>query len=504
MDSLLPDGVTVPSSFLITTEAGVGSDIISTAIIQEHLSSSPSVPFEEQKILWLSLDNFVEDLRDSIDFVWLGDAYRIQFIDCYSSQIGIDSQERFHADPSNLPYLSMVTSRAISELNNGGRLLVFLDSLTSLIQKVGDRRSLEFFRTLAGKTRSISADLLTTLNRRVFSEATLATFLDVADLVIDLAVEDNESSAGKLRVRKARKVRHLLGWRNYKIDLERRTFHYQSVPSTASDEVSDAFELSPGNDGHGIDDMAGESLTNDRSRFNEPKGLSVSCEGPYCTFGGRAIMERERLAIFAEIMSTFARKYSDDLQVIARAIEKRQKKQASTDSTETLRDIGERVEKMDKICKLILEENRIQPNVCNASLDEVIQKALAASLIPTNVRVVREPNGSITLPMDASLVTRALAGVMEAAMDEMPDGGSVSIKDRREGDMAIIEVRNTGPGNWSDDLFPIFEPRNGWNPSGLGLLVARKFVEVHGGQLRIGGERGKGTTFTLRLPMTSS
>jgi len=215
-------------------------------------------------------------------------------------------------------------------------------------------------------------------------------------------------------------------------------------------------------------------------------------------------MERERLAIFAEIMSTFARKYSNDLQVIAHAIATKAKRDDTTDSAETLKDIGEQIEKMDKISKLILEENRIHPNVCNVSLDEVIQKALAASSIPTNVRVVREPNGSVTLPMDASLVTRALAGIMEAAIDEMPDGGSVSIKDHREEDMAIIEVRNTGAGNWNDDLFAIFEPRNGWNPSGLGLLVARKFVEVHGGQLRISGERGKGTTFTVRLPLTSS
>ncbi|HMK83208.1 MAG TPA: hypothetical protein VK503_05790, partial [Candidatus Bathyarchaeia archaeon] len=44
VDSLLPDGVPVPCSFLITAEPGSGNDIISTAIAKEHLSSSLSVP----------------------------------------------------------------------------------------------------------------------------------------------------------------------------------------------------------------------------------------------------------------------------------------------------------------------------------------------------------------------------------------------------------------------------------------------------------------------------
>jgi signal transduction histidine kinase len=332
----------------------------------------------------------------------------------------------------------------------------------------------------------------------VFSDATLATFVDIADLVIDLAVEDSEASAGKLRVRKARKVRHLLGWRNYKIDLERRTFNYHSVPPSTEGETPNEVSSTDG-DG-AMDEVGQEDLTYDRGRFAEQKGVNMSCAGPYCTFGGRAIMERERLAIFAETMNTFARKYSNDLKAIAHGI-KGGSKRSKAHSEEMLRSIDQQIEQMNKIGRLILNENSIHPSISGSNLDEVIQRALVDSTIPTNVGVMREPNGSMSVRMDPYLVMRALTGVVEAAIDEMPNGGSLAIKDYRDADMAVIEVSNNAGGNWNDNLSAVFEPRNGWSPAGLGLIVARKFVEAHGGQLRIHGQRGKGTTFTVRLPM---
>ena len=499
VDSLLPDGVPVPCSVLITAEPGSGSDIISTAIAKEHLSSSLSVPFREQRALWLSLDNFVNDLRNSINYVWISNEPKIQFIDCYSSQIGIDSKERYYADPSNLPYLSMVTSAAISELNDGGRLLVILDSLTSLIQKVGVRRSIEFFRTLVGKTRSISADLLTTLNRRAFTETTIASFADIADLVIDLAVEDGESSAGKLRVHKARNARHYLGWRNYKVDIERRTFQYDVLPSLSPDEPTDEDLLStprspPMETPRG--DVTYERGFTEKST-EKNTALSVSCAGPYCTFGGRAITERERLAIFTETFSVIGKKYQDSLELISQAIKQR----GSPDSDQLLKGVSEQVERMERLRKLMHENATIHPSIRRSSVDGVVQRALTDSIIPTSVGVVREPDGSMEIQMDPALVARALSGVIEAAVYDMPNGGSLSIRDCKQGDMAVIVVKSSGLGNWDNELSSIFEPGDSRNPlAGLGLVIARKFIEAHGGQLHIEGEAGKGTTFTVRLP----
>jgi len=104
--------------------------------------------------------------------------------------------------------------------------------------------------------------------------------------------------------------------------------------------------------------------------------------------------------------------------------------------------------------------------------------------------------------MDPALIIRALGGVIEAAIHDMPNGGSLWVKDSKEGDRAVVVVRNSGYGSWDNDLSVIFDPDGARNSlTGLGLIIARKFIEAHGGQLHIDGEQGKGTTFTISIPI---
>jgi KaiC/GvpD/RAD55 family RecA-like ATPase len=218
LDSLLPEGIPVPYTLLIVADPETESDLISNAILCEHLEGRYA------KGLWLSLENFVEELRRTRDRIWTGEN-RIEFIDCYSSQIGLKSEEHYNADPTNLPDLSVVACNAISDIGDESNLLVILDSLSALIHKVGVRRSTEFFRWLVAKTRSIDANMLTTVNRCGFSGATLATYIDIADAVLELAIEDGASSTSKLRLRKARGVKHVRTWLPYKADFSYSTLH---------------------------------------------------------------------------------------------------------------------------------------------------------------------------------------------------------------------------------------------------------------------------------------
>ena len=490
VDSLLPDGVPVPCSLLIAADPGSGSEVISTAIMQEHLSIG-------QRALWLSLENLVDDLRGDIHYLWIANQPQVQFIDCYSSQIGIDSKEQYNCDPSNLPYLSMVTSAAMNEMtNDGGRLLVILDSLTSLIQKVGVRRSTEFLRTLIGKARSISADLLTTLNRAAFSEATLATFADLTDIVLELAIEDSETSSGKVRVRKARSVRHHKSWRAYAIDLEHRTLRCDLLPSLELDQLK---KKRNGN-GHGLEDSYPIDLvTEDETDGQLKPGLNIRCEGPFCTLGGRALMERERLAIMAEAVGTLALEYQESL----RAIERLAKQLASSGSndSELLMELSKRIQNMSRVFKIANAQNHIRPNLRLSKANDLIQRSLVDSIVPTNIEVIRESESSANVFTDPAMTVRALSGVIEAAVQEMPYGGFLSISNSEEADMSLIVVKDNGMGKWNDDLSGVFNVADHSNPAvGLGLVVARRFIESMKGQLRIESESGRGTRFIVKLP----
>ena len=160
------------------------------------------------KVLWISLENFPSALRAMFEFAGVDKTVHdridnLEFVDCYSSQVGVKSTERYNADPSNLPNLSVATSLAVSRLSRDAHLVVMLDSLSSLVQMAGARAAIEFFRTLVGKTRSVQGDLLTTLNRRAFIPTVLASIQEMVDCVLELRMTEDQTDIRRyLRIRK--------------------------------------------------------------------------------------------------------------------------------------------------------------------------------------------------------------------------------------------------------------------------------------------------------------
>ncbi len=104
---------------------------------------------------------------------------------------------------------------------------------------------------------------------------------------------------------------------------------------------------------------------------------------------------------------------------------------------------------------------------------------------------------------DPDQLTQVLWNVSLNAIEAMKGQGRLRIHARREGDEAVIEVADTGPGIPPDDLRRIFEPfyskRSGG--TGLGLPIARRIVTAHGGRIDVESVVGEGTQILIRLPV---
>jgi two-component system NtrC family sensor kinase len=91
------------------------------------------------------------------------------------------------------------------------------------------------------------------------------------------------------------------------------------------------------------------------------------------------------------------------------------------------------------------------------------------------------------------------------ARQAMPNGGTVSVDVHREGDFALATVSDDGPGIDPDVVVRIFEPffttKRLTGGTGLGLSVSLGIAEGHGGTLTATSEPGRGSQFTLRLPL---
>ena len=86
----------------------------------------------------------------------------------------------------------------------------------------------------------------------------------------------------------------------------------------------------------------------------------------------------------------------------------------------------------------------------------------------------------------------------------MPSGGALNISTGVQDQYAYIELSDTGIGIPQENLDKIFDPLFSTTPYGigLGLTIARQFIEAHEGVIDVKSEIGKGTTVRLKLPLS--
>ena len=114
------------------------------------------------------------------------------------------------------------------------------------------------------------------------------------------------------------------------------------------------------------------------------------------------------------------------------------------------------------------------------------------------------PGGLPLLRIDRMLVGRALTNVIENALHAMPGGGTLTIDAALAPDrMAQLRITDTGIGMDAGALVKIFEPYFSTKAigTGLGLTIAKRNTEAHGGTIHVTSERGRGTTVTMTLPL---
>ena len=113
---------------------------------------------------------------------------------------------------------------------------------------------------------------------------------------------------------------------------------------------------------------------------------------------------------------------------------------------------------------------------------------------------------AVGLPLvmvDDAALKQAVLNLLVNARQAMPGGGELLVRLRRDGHWAALSITDTGVGMRPDQLAHCFEEY--WSDkkggTGLGLPTARRIVEEHGGTIDVVSEPGRGSSFTLYLPL---
>ncbi len=116
-------------------------------------------------------------------------------------------------------------------------------------------------------------------------------------------------------------------------------------------------------------------------------------------------------------------------------------------------------------------------------------------------------DASLVVDVDADRLDQALSNLVANALRHTPAGGRITLAARSADDGVVLEVADTGTGIDAADLPFVFDrfwrgdrARGRHGGAGLGLPIARRLVEAHGGAIEAKSEPGAGTTFTIWLP----
>jgi signal transduction histidine kinase len=187
---------------------------------------------------------------------------------------------------------------------------------------------------------------------------------------------------------------------------------------------------------------------------------------------------------------------------------------ANTDIEMLSHMLGDTLQGIDQMKELVenlrdftrLDRAKLTDFDINKGLHNVVY--IAKSVIPTRVRVTEDYEQLPTLRCNPSQLNQVFLNLINNAAQAIAGDGTITVKSSLEGDRVRIDVMDTGGGIPPDVLPRIFDDYFTTKPrgegTGLGLPIAKTIVEEHGGDLTVASKVGVGSTFTVRLPISTA
>lgn len=228
-------------------------------------------------------------------------------------------------------------------------------------------------------------------------------------------------------------------------------------------------------------------------------------------------LQRERIRLISDFIRDASHQFRTPLSVINSKVYLVSKMIDKPDAREAqLRGIQEQSDNILKLVESLVAMSRLDSDVAfnPASLQP---GQLLEALYTRHETLAREKNIQMKLDISGGLpiiqadvdeLYNALSQLMENAISYTDAGGCIVIRARAEGEEQVaIEISDTGQGIDANELPHIFDRFFRGHIAfstpgfGLGLALVKKIVERHGGTINVESEPGKGTTFTMLLPV---
>jgi two-component system, OmpR family, sensor histidine kinase MtrB len=155
------------------------------------------------------------------------------------------------------------------------------------------------------------------------------------------------------------------------------------------------------------------------------------------------------------------------------------------------------------------EAGQLELHMLDADLVQIAAGAvsMAGTAFPSHTIELAHPDAAVPVKVDPVRIQQVLDNLLQNAIKYSPSGSHVQVVVRDEEGQARLSVSDHGTGIHEEEMQALFTPfyrtssaRQGMPGSGLGLSIAQRIVEAHGGRIRVQSRPGQGSTFTVSLP----
>jgi len=223
------------------------------------------------------------------------------------------------------------------------------------------------------------------------------------------------------------------------------------------------------------------------------------------------LLHAEKLSAIGKLSASIAHEINNPLFGIKNVLERLREKASLSEDNREFADLA--LQECNRIRDLIKDlqnfnrptSGRMTPVNLHKAIDHILllsKKEMESKRITVKTRYARDLGEVMAI---ADQIKQVLLNLLNNAMEAITRGGEITITTEKAGNLAVVSIADTGAGIQAADLNHIFEPFFTTKPAvkgtGLGLSVTYGIVKHHGGEINVQSEVGKGTTFTITLPI---
>ncbi len=218
------------------------------------------------------------------------------------------------------------------------------------------------------------------------------------------------------------------------------------------------------------------------------------------------LLKAQRLAAIGELAGMVGHDIRNPLAAIRNAayyIKKKCRGCTKNEIPPMLENIDKSIDHANSIVNDLLEYSRdLNLDLIERSPKQLLDKALTMIKLPKNVKII-DSTTDTKLKVDENKTLRVYVNLIRNALDAMPQGGKLEVKSNQDRGQVTIQFADTGIGISPDALSKVFTPLFTTKAQGMGfgLSISKRIVNAHGGKIWVESELGKGTTFTVVLPV---